>query len=90
MAIFMLIGMILVWFLGTAATFVIVRSRPDEYSSFADFMGSLIFWPIMLPAFMVRAALRAGAFHGTQYIEWTKRRNSPPVLRAGADNGLYE
>lgn len=78
--------LIFIWLLGTVAAFVIVRKRSDE-PLFADAVGSLVYWWLILPVFMCGFAFESGKFYANKL---TERRKEVPALRAGMDNGLYE
>lgn len=82
-------SVITVWLLATIACFQWARKK-DENPAFMDFVGSLIFWPLILPACVVAAAIRTGWIYGARVVAWNDERKRPRQLRAGADNGLYD
>lgn len=66
--------------------FLLPQVRTDGESKGAAFVGSLVFWPIMLPIFMLRIAWLAAL----ERFEAMKDAREVKPLKSGTDNGLYE
>lgn len=85
---FISVTLLIVWLPATIAVYKTVR-KLDDNSAFTDFIGSLMFWWLVLPVFVCRVAWLAAPLWVEQFVKW-RRRKLEPERKSGLENGLYD
>lgn len=78
----------LVWLAGGIASYRLLLPQvlADGDSKFTGFVANMMFWWIVLPVVTVVWSLKAGGYYFGKF----KASRETKVLRAGAENGLYD